>query len=68
MRAFAALPSYEGRSPARMWLVAMRGGSPRITSSTAAPSKVKQTEDWASVAEFAGAREQESRRVVVLRR
>lgn len=68
LRAFAALPGYEGRSPARMWLVAIarRVAADHLRTQQRRP-RVKQAEDWASIAEFAGAREPDHGRTVVLR-
>jgi RNA polymerase sigma-70 factor (ECF subfamily) len=68
LRAFAALPGYEGRSPARMWLLAIakRVAADHLRTQQRRP-RVKQADDWTTAAELAGAREPDHGRTVVLR-
>jgi RNA polymerase sigma-70 factor (ECF subfamily) len=69
LRAFAALPAYEGRSPARMWLLAIakRVAADHLRAHRRRPL-TSQTEDWIATAEQAGAYTPDHGRLVVLRR
>lgn len=68
LRAFAALPGYAGRSPARMWLLAIakRVAADHLRTQQRRP-KVRYAGDWATAAELAGAGEPDHGRAVVLR-
>ncbi|GAB3566748.1 sigma-70 family RNA polymerase sigma factor [Amycolatopsis endophytica] len=68
LRAFGALPSFEGRSPARMWLlsIAKRVAADHLRTSRRRP-RTSQVEDWVAAAEQSGARTPDHGRLVVLR-
>lgn len=65
LRAFVALPTYEGRSPARMWLLAIarRVAADYLRARQCRP-QISQTEEWAVAAELAGAHEPDHGRLV----
>ncbi|HVV10962.1 sigma-70 family RNA polymerase sigma factor [Amycolatopsis sp.] len=69
LRAFASLPAYEGRSPARMWLLAIakRVAADHLRANRRRPL-TSNTEDWIATAELNGAHSPDHGRVVVLRR
>ncbi|TVT57607.1 sigma-70 family RNA polymerase sigma factor [Amycolatopsis rhizosphaerae] len=69
LRAFAALPGYEGRSPARMWLLAIakRVAADQLRVQGRRP-RAGRTEDWVAQAEQHGATAPDHGRLVVLRR
>jgi RNA polymerase sigma-70 factor (ECF subfamily) len=69
LRAFAALPGYEGRSPARMWLLAIakRVAADHLRSLQRRPVTA-QTEDWVGAAEQHGATTPDPARVIAIRR
>ncbi|GHF45980.1 RNA polymerase sigma-70 factor (ECF subfamily) [Amycolatopsis bartoniae] len=69
LRAFAALHSYEGRCPARMWLltIAKRVAADQLRANRRRPVPA-QTDDWTSAAERGGATTPDHGRLVVLRR
>ncbi|NIH78637.1 sigma-70 family RNA polymerase sigma factor [Amycolatopsis viridis] len=68
LRAFAALPSFAGRSPARMWLlsIAKRVAADHLRTSRRRP-RTNQVEDWVATAEQSGAHTPDHGRLVVLR-
>ncbi|WP_328611538.1 sigma-70 family RNA polymerase sigma factor [Amycolatopsis sp. NBC_00345] len=68
LRAFAALPGYQGRSPARVWLfsIAKRVAADHLRRQDRRP-RMKLSDEWASLAEHAGATEPDHGRIVVLR-
>jgi len=69
LRAFAALPSFAGRSPARMWLLSIgkRVAADHLRTSRRRP-RTSQVEDWVAVAERGAARSPDHGRLVVLRK
>ncbi|GAB2992401.1 sigma-70 family RNA polymerase sigma factor [Amycolatopsis acidiphila] len=69
LRAFAALSGFEGRSPARMWLLAIakRVAADHLRTIRRRPVPA-QTEDWVATAEQNGAYTPDPGRVVALRR
>jgi len=69
LRAFAALPGYEGRSPARMWLLAIakRVAADHLRANRRRPA-ISQVEDWVTTAEQNGAATPDHGRLVVMRR
>jgi RNA polymerase sigma-70 factor, ECF subfamily len=69
LRAFAALDGYEGRSPARMWLLAIgkRVAADHLRTTRRRPVTA-QTEDWIAAAEQNGAYTPDPGRMVALRR
>ncbi|HKS44686.1 MAG TPA: sigma-70 family RNA polymerase sigma factor [Amycolatopsis sp.] len=69
LRAFAALPSYEGRSPARMWLLAIarRVAADHLRTARRRPV-TSQVGDWAATVERNGTHAPDHGRLVVLRR
>lgn len=69
LRAFAALPAYEGRSPARMWLLAIakRVAADQLRAQGRRP-RTSRTRDWVAEAEQHGATTPDHGRLVVLRR
>ncbi|HJQ48514.1 MAG TPA: sigma-70 family RNA polymerase sigma factor [Amycolatopsis sp.] len=69
LRAFGSLPAYEGRSPARMWLLAIakRVAADHLRAHKRRPV-AHQTEDWIAAAEQQGAHTPDHGRLVVLRR
>lgn len=69
LRAFAALAGYEGRSPARMWLLAIakRVAADHLRAARRRPVTA-QTENWIEVAERNGACTPDPGRLVTLRR
>jgi RNA polymerase sigma-70 factor (ECF subfamily) len=69
LRAFAALEGYAGRSPARMWLLAIakRVAADHLRAATRRPA-VARTADWIAAAEQNGAYTPDPGRVVTLRR
>ncbi|MFD2419184.1 sigma-70 family RNA polymerase sigma factor [Amycolatopsis pigmentata] len=68
LRAFSALPSYEGRAPARMWLlsIAKRVAADHLRSLRRTPP-AGQAGDWSTIAERDGEHTPDHGRVVVLR-
>lgn len=68
LRAFSALPSYQGRAPARMWLLAIakRVAADQLRSARRMPS-AGHVDDWAAIAERHGDHSPDHGRVVVLR-
>jgi RNA polymerase sigma-70 factor (ECF subfamily) len=68
LRAFAALDGYEGRSPARMWLLAIarRVAADHLRTTSRRPVAA-QTEDWIAVAEQNGANTPDPGRLMALR-
>jgi RNA polymerase sigma-70 factor (ECF subfamily) len=68
LRAFSALPGYAGRSPARMWLLAIarRVAADHLRTQQRRPLTA-EVDDWVGVAEGAGASTTDHGRVVVLR-
>ena len=68
LRAFAALPSFAGRSPARMWLlsIAKRAAADHLRTIRRRP-QTSQVEDWVATAEQGGAQTPDHGRLVVLR-
>ena len=69
LRAFGSLPAYEGRSPARMWLLAIarRVAADHLRTHRRRPV-TSQAEDWIATAERHGAYTPDHGRLVVLRR
>lgn len=69
LRAFSSLPAYEGRSPARMWLlsIAKRVAADHLRAAKRRPIS-SQAEDWVAAAERQGAHSPDHGRLVVLRR
>ena len=69
LRAFSSLPTYEGRSPARMWLLAIakRVAADHLRAHKRRPV-TSQAEDWIAAAEQQGAYTPDHGRLVVLRR
>jgi RNA polymerase sigma-70 factor, ECF subfamily len=68
LRAFASLPGYEGRSPARMWLLAIakRVAADHLRTRRRRPT-TSRMEDWITVADQSGAHTPDHERLVVLR-
>jgi RNA polymerase sigma-70 factor (ECF subfamily) len=68
LRAFAALPGYEGRSPARMWLLAIakRVAADDLRTHRRRPV-TSRVEDWVVAADHSGACTPDHGRLVVLR-
>ncbi|WP_236789276.1 sigma-70 family RNA polymerase sigma factor [Amycolatopsis sp. GM8] len=68
LRAFAALHRYEGRSPARMWLLAIakRVAADHLRTARRRPVTA-QTADWVTTAELNGAYTSDPGRMVALR-
>ncbi|MCU1682644.1 MAG: rpoE [Amycolatopsis sp.] len=68
LRAYVALPTYGGRSPARMWLfaIARHVAADHLRMLRRRP-KTFQVDDWTGVAERSGARTPDHGRLVVLR-
>lgn len=69
LRAFAALPSYEGRSPARMWLLAIAKhvAADHLRAARRRPA-ISDVEDWNVTVERNGTHTPDHGRLVVLRR
>lgn len=69
LRAFAALDGYEGRSPARMWLLAIakRVAADHLRVLQRRPVTAR-TGDWVAAAEHHGAHSPDPARVVTVRR
>ncbi|HVW41371.1 MAG TPA: sigma-70 family RNA polymerase sigma factor [Amycolatopsis sp.] len=69
LRAFGSLSAYEGRAPARMWLLAIakRVAADHLRAQQRRPAR-SQAEDWVAAAERQGAYAPDHGRLVVLRR
>ena len=69
LRAFAALPRFAGRAPARMWLLAIAKhvAADHLRGHRRRP-KTSPAEDWVLAAEHSGASVPDHGRLVVLRR
>jgi RNA polymerase sigma-70 factor (ECF subfamily) len=68
LRAFAALPVYAGRSPARIWLfaIAKRVAADHLRARRRRP-QLCHAENWATAAELAGAHEPDHGPLVTIR-
>lgn len=68
LRAFSSLPSYQGRAPARMWLLAIarRVAADHLRSTRRTPP-AGQAADWGAIVERHGEHSPDHGRVVVLR-